>query len=64
MVKRNVDIRYAAKEAGVMLWEIAERCGMQDSNFSRKLRRELPESEKDKIYTIIEDIKAEREAER
>ena len=35
---------------------------MNDGNFSRKLRRELPESEKAKIYAIIEDIKAEQEA--
>lgn len=58
----NKDIRSAAKAAGVLHWEIAERLGMQDSAFSRKLRRELPAQERDKILGIIKDLAAERAA--
>lgn len=58
---KNTDIKEAAKKAGVKLWQIAEACGMQDSNFSRKLRRELPEAEKKTILDIIEAISAEQE---
>lgn len=57
---QNVDIRKAAKEAKVNLWEIAEVYGINDGNFSRKLRRELPESEKQKIFAIIEQIRREK----
>ena len=57
---QNVDIRKAAKEAKVNLWEIAEVYGINDGNFSRKLRRELPESEKQKIFEIIEQIRREK----
>lgn len=57
---QNVDIRKAAKEAKVNLWEIAEVYGINDGNFSRKLRRELPESEKRKIFAIIEQIRREK----
>lgn len=46
---KNVKIREAAKRAGVYLWEIAERYGCNDGNFSRKLRRELPAAEQEKI---------------
>lgn len=56
----NADIRIAAKSAGVRLWQIAERVGVNDGNFSRKLRRELPEREKQEILKIIETLAAER----
>lgn len=58
---QNVDIRKAAKEANVNLWEIAEAYGINDGNFSRKLRRELPDAEKAKILDIIEQIKAQKQ---
>ena len=52
----NTDIRQAAATAGVRLWEIADRLGIADSNFSRKLRHELPDAEKQRIFAIIDDI--------
>lgn len=58
---KNERIRAAAKETGVRLWEIAERVGITDSNFSRKLRRELPDTEQDRLLAIIDAIAAERE---
>lgn len=57
----NQDIRTAAKEAGVFLWEIAARYGINDGNFSRKLRKELPAEEKQKILGIIESLTQERQ---
>ena len=56
---RNEDIRRAAKEAGVKLWCIAEALGIPDSGLSRKLRRELPDSEKNTIFAIIARLSAE-----
>lgn len=53
----NNDIRTRAKKAGVRLWQIAERYGINDGNFSRKLRRELPQQEKEKILRIIDELK-------
>lgn len=57
----NRDIRTAAKEAGVFLWQIAARYGINDGNFSRKLRKELPAEEKQKILGIIESLAQERQ---
>lgn len=54
---RNVEIRRAAKERSVHLWEIAEALGIADATFSRRLRRELPEPEKQKIFGVIEKLK-------
>ncbi len=56
----NQDIREAAKRNGVKLWEVAELYGINDSNFSRKLRRELPPQERDRILAIIADIARSR----
>lgn len=53
---RNLDIRTAAKESGVRLWEIADELGILDVSFSRKLRKELDPDEKEKIYAIIAQL--------
>lgn len=59
----NKEIRIAAKNAGVRLWEVAAAYGVNDSNFSRKLRQELPQQEKEKILAIIDRLaKEKREA--
>lgn len=53
----NRDIRTEATKAGVKLWQIAEKLGLSDSSFSRKLRKELNIEEKTKIIAIIAEIK-------
>ena len=55
----NQEIRDAAKKNGVKLWQVADRIGMNDSNFSRKLRKELPDNERMEILAIITDINSE-----
>lgn len=57
MVKANQDIRKMAKENGVYFWQIAEEYGIADATFTRKMRRELPVVEKERIYSIIAKIK-------
>lgn len=52
----NQDIRSAAKEAGIFFWQIADKLNMQDSAFSRKLRRELSTAEKEKVLTAIREL--------
>lgn len=53
---QNQEIREKAKACGVRLWQIAERLGINDGNLSRKLRRELPEDERERILEIIRDL--------
>lgn len=52
----NQDIRRTAAAAGGRLWQIAEALGIADCSLSRKLRRELPAEEKEKIFGIIRDL--------
>ena len=56
----NTDIKLKAAGSGVPLWKIADQLGIADTSFSRKLRKELPEAEKEKIYGIIDRLAAER----
>ena len=55
----NKDIRQAATNAGVKLWQIAAELGMNDGNFSRKLRKELSAAEKERILSIIDELSRE-----
>ena len=54
----NLEIRKAAADAGIHLYEIAAQIGCNDGNFSRKLRFELPDAEKAKILGIIKSLAA------
>ena len=61
MNKSNQDIRKAIESSGFKYWQIAERFGICDGNFSRKLRKELSTEEKNKIFEIIKNLKGEAE---
>ena len=52
----NSEIRQTAKAKKVLLWEIAEAMGITDATLSRRLRKELPAEERDRLLGIIEDI--------
>ena len=56
----NQQIREAAKSPGIKLWEIAAKIGITDSNFSRKLRKELSQEETARILSIIRDLATEK----
>ena len=57
----NKEIKDEAKKNGIYLWRIAEALDMHDSAFSRKLRRELPPEEKERILTIIARMVMEKQ---
>ena len=61
MKKANQDIRQIAKQAGVCLWQVAEYMGVCDMTLSRRLRKELPDSEKQRIIEIINLLKLSNE---
>lgn len=61
---KNFDIKERALKKGVCLWEVAEAIGIADTSMSRKLRRELPDSEKQEIFKIIDELAAEKQAQK
>lgn len=56
----NEDIRKYAKARGVYLWEIADKLGIHDTAFSKALRYELAQKEKEKIIAHIKQIAANK----
>ena len=60
-MRANTEIREKAKQADVCLWEVAAEYGMNDGNFSRKLRSELPQEEKNRILKIIDRLAQEKQ---
>ncbi len=63
IIRRNLDVRSAAKSAGVFLYEIAEKLGVSEPTFNRYLRKELSDDMKAKVLAAIEEIKREHENE-
>lgn len=61
MKSMNLEIRNAAKDSGVRLWEIAMRLGITDGNFSRRLRSEFSPEERERVLQIISELAAAKE---
>lgn len=59
MNKSNLEIRNKLKNEGITQWLLAEKMGIGEMTLLRKLRKELPEAEKRKIFAIIEEIATE-----
>lgn len=57
---RNADLKSYAKLKCVRLWQIAEVLHINDGNFSRKLRKEFSEAQKQEIIQIIDEIAGEQ----
>ncbi len=56
----NNEIKDYAKKKRVCLWEVANRLGIADTTFSRKLRVELSQKEMADIKNTIDIISVER----
>lgn len=59
MDKSNLEIRNKLKNEGITQWLLAEKMGIGEMTLLRKLRRELPKEEKQKIFEIINEIAKE-----
>ena len=53
---QNLDVRNYAMQKNVKLWQIASKLGINDGNFSRKLRVELSDEKKAEIKAIIDEL--------
>ena len=54
----NLDVRWAVKDNGLYLWQVADFLGICDGTLSRKLRKELSDDEKQKIFYAVAHLKA------
>ena len=61
MPKANVEVRRAAKDANLYLWQIAEKLGIGTSTMTIWLRTPLPEEKKARIMSAIHALAESRE---
>lgn len=54
----GAEIKAFIYENGLKLWQVADKIGMQDSNFSRRLRKPFSEQEVIKIKNAVAELKA------
>ena len=59
-ILENKSIKDTARAKGVKLWEVAEKLGICDTTFSRRLRRQLQPEETARILAIIDEISADK----
>lgn len=52
----NMDIRNIIKESNLKYWQVADALGLNDGNFSRLLRKELPREKKEEILQAINKL--------
>ena len=58
----NDEVKAYAKQAGVRLWEVAERLHITDVTLSKKLRYELDPEYKSRIIKLVDMIAIERQS--
>lgn len=52
----NLEVRAAIKHARLFGYEVAEALGISETHFSRKLRKEMPPEEKERVLAAIEKL--------
>lgn len=55
----NTDVKNSIKKAGLRQWQVADVLNCNESVFSRKMRKELPLEEKQRIFEAIEKLSKE-----
>ena len=56
-IMSNLDVRQAISESGLKHWELASMLGIGESTLCKKLRFELSDEEKARIYKVISENK-------
>lgn len=60
-MKKNVEIRNLIQIYNLKYWQVADKLGITDGNFSRVLRYELSDEAKEKVINVIKKLKEEIE---
>lgn len=53
---RNNELKFYAANNGVRLWQVAERFGITDAAFSRKLRKEFSKEDAERFKAYVDDL--------
>ena len=53
----NMEIRIEMTKKNLKQWQVADLLGISESVFSRKLRQEMPDDEKQQILKVIRNFR-------
>ena len=53
---QNIFVREKIKASGLKQWEVAYALGINESTLTRWLRVELPEKEKKRICSVVDEL--------
>lgn len=56
----GAEIRDMILDSGLRLWRVAEKLGMTDTTFSKRLRHDFSDEEAERIKNAIGEIKAKK----
>ena len=55
----GTEIKNRILAEGLKIWQVADKFGCSDGNFSRKLRKDFSDSDTEKVLSIINELKAD-----
>ena len=55
----NNELRFYATRKSVRLWQVAEKFGITDAAFSRKLRKEFSKEDAEQFKKYVDEIASE-----
>ena len=55
----NDELRVYATSKGVRLWQVAEKFGITDAAFSRKLRKEFTKEDAEQFKKYVDEVASE-----
>lgn len=61
MQKKNLEIRRVIEKSGAKYWQVAHKLGISEVTFSVRLRKELSDYQKRRVYEAIECLKKEEQ---
>lgn len=60
-MKANQDIREYMEKHRITMWQLGAKLGRSDNTMIRRLRMELPEQDKEVLFSAMAEIVKERE---
>ena len=59
-MKNNEELKSFIKSKNIKLWQVADKLGIYDTNFSKMLRYKLKDEELNKVYKAVKELEREK----
>lgn len=59
-METNEKLKLFIKSKNIKLWQVADKLGIYDTNFSKMLRYKLKDEELNKVYKAVKELEREK----